>query len=326
MNNPPIMAINVLKNCFKAIFKNLLQLALKAMSSALQPKLGSAVVLLCLSLTAQANMRQYHVDLDASEWLLSSQTRLKCELSHEIPGYGTASFSTEASKQLNMEFYLDMLRLPNRYDAASVYSAPPKWMPGVGRREISKMDLRKQYDGDLPSDAAWQMLTELEKGFWPTIHYQDWLNPNDSVAVALNAAAFQQSYYDFSRCISNLLPYSFEDISYTVLAYKKSSAQLTKYSKRRLDMIGEYLKEDLDLELVLLDGYSDSYGGSYNNEQLSIRRAQEVRDYFSSLGVDVERIEITGHGERRHSAPNETRLDRAKNRRVVVRLSKSSGI
>lgn len=280
-------------------------------------------ILFSLSTTAFAAMRQYQVDVESSQWQLSSQTRLKCELSHQIPGYGTASFMTEASKLLNMEFYLDMLRLPNRYDKATVYSVPPRWMPGLSKRQIASMDLRRQYDGDLPSESAWQMLTELEKGFWPTIHYQDWLNPNDDVSVALNASAFKEPYLNFSRCISNLLPYSFEDISYTVLAYKKNSTELTAYSKRRLDMIGEYLKEDLALDLVLLDGYTDSFGGSWNNEQLSIRRANEVRDYFAALGLDTERIEVVGHGEKRHTSPNDTRLDRAKNRRVVVRLEKS---
>jgi outer membrane protein OmpA-like peptidoglycan-associated protein len=281
----------------------------------------SLAMLACAAMSA-ANMRHYQVDVAASEWTLASQTRLKCELSHNIPGYGTASFLAEASKQLNMAFYLDMLRLPDRYDTATVYSMPPRWMPGERKRQIGRMDLRKQYDGDLPSDSAWQMLTELEKGFWPTIYYNDWLNPNDGVAVALNASQFQASYYAFSRCIASLLPYSFDDIAYTVLAYEKNTAKLTKYSQRRLDMIGEYLKEDLKLDLVLLDGYTDSFGGSWNNEQLSIRRANEVRDYFSSLGLDVERIEVTGHGEKRHTATNDNRLDRAKNRRVVVRLEK----
>lgn len=279
--------------------------------------------ILFTTLSSSASMRHYQVDVEASQWLLSSQTRLKCELSHDIPGYGTASFIAEASKQLNMEFNLDMLRLPGRYDTANVYSMPPQWMPGISKRQIGRMDLRKQYDGDLPSDSAWQMLTELEKGFWPTIHYKDWLNPNDGVAISLNAGHFKDSYYTFSRCIANLLPYSFEDIAYTVLAYQKNSAKLTKYSQQRLEMIGEYLKEDLDLELVLLDGYTDSYGGSWNNEQLSIRRANEVRDYFSALGLDEQRIEVVGHGEKRHSSPNDTPMDREKNRRVVVRLEKS---
>lgn len=271
-----------------------------------------------------ANVRHYVVDVESSMWNVSKQTRLVCEIEHPIPGYGIASFMTEASKQLNLEFTLDMLRLPSRYDTADVYSVPPKWMRGVVQRKIGKMDLRKQYDADLPETIAWQMLTELEKGFWPTIHYSDWLNNNDSVAVALNASNFKPQYDAFNQCVSNLLPFSFEDIAYTVLAYKKNTAELTKYSQRRLNMIGEYLKEDLELELVLVDGYSDSYGGPWLNEQLSLKRASEIRDFFASMGVASERIEITGHGEKRHTSPNDNVFEREKNRRVVVRMSKSS--
>ncbi|MFT6270644.1 MAG: outer membrane protein OmpA-like peptidoglycan-associated protein [Alphaproteobacteria bacterium] len=231
---------------------------------------------------------------------------------------------TEASKQLNLEFTLDMLRLPNRYDVADVYSMPPQWMRGAQQRKIGSMDLRKQYDSDLPQDTAWQMLTELEKGFWPTIHYRDWLNNNDSVAVSLNASNFKNQYEDFSRCIANLLPFNFDDISYTILAYKRNSAELTQYSQRRLDMIGDYLKEDLALELVLVDGYSDSYGGDWLNEQLAVKRANEIKDYFAGMGVDSQRIEVTGHGEKRHVSPNDNSIEREKNRRVVIRMSRSS--
>lgn len=279
--------------------------------------------LLCvLPIAVSANLREYSASIENSEWSLGEQTRLICELKHPIPGYGTASFVTEASKQLNLEFVLDMLHLPNRYDTATVYSVPPNWMPGALQKTIGTMSLRKQYDGDLPSDSAWEMLTELEKGYWPTIYYQDWNNRYDSVAVALNSSNFEQSYFSFSQCVANLLPYNFEDIAYTVLSYKKNSVKLTNYSKRRLDMIGDYLKEDIALELVLLDGYTDSYGGSWNNEQLSIRRANEIRDYFAAQGVDATRIEVTGHGEKRHVAANDNELSRAKNRRVIIQLAK----
>lgn len=285
--------------------------------------ISSVFTLLLLSMASHASVRNYSVDVESSSWALSKQTRLVCELTHPIPGYGIASFMSEASKQLNVEFTLDMLRLPNRYDVADVYSMPPKWMRGAGQRKIGQMDLRKQYNGDLPQNTAWEMLTELEKGFWPTIHYRDWLNSNDSVAVSLNASNFKNNYEDFSRCIANLLPFTFDDISYTVLAYRKNSAELTQYSQRRLDMIGEYLKEDLDLELVLVDGYSDSYGGDWLNEQLSIKRANEIKDYFAGMGVDSNRIEVTGHGEKRHVSPNDNAIEREQNRRVVIRMNKS---
>ncbi|RDV25172.1 OmpA family protein [Alteromonas aestuariivivens] len=268
-------------------------------------------------------MRQYSAAVENSDWQVDDGSRLACTLRHPLPGYGDALFTSVASKQLNMEFELDMHLLPKKFSMAAVYSVPPKWMPGKAPKPIADMTLRKQYNGDLPEEAAWTMLSELEKGYWPTIYYQDWYNPYDKVAVALNASNFTYSYRQFVRCVSNLLPFGFEDIAYTVLAYEKNSTELTKYSQKRLSMIGEYLKEDNNMELVLLDGYTDSYGGRWNNEQLSVRRATQVKDYLTGLGVEADRIEVTGHGEKHHIAPNSNSASRALNRRVIVRLSKS---
>jgi outer membrane protein OmpA-like peptidoglycan-associated protein len=286
----------------------------------IKPILCAALVL--LSVNSAAALRQYTAKVENSAWQLKDENRLQCTLSHKLPGYGEAMFSSFASKQLNMEFELDMLRLPKSYGVAAVYSVPPKWMPGQVQRTIADMTIRKQYNGDLPEQAAWTMLTELEKGFWPTIYYQDWYNQYDKVAVGLNASNFALPYEQFAECVANLLPYSFQDIAYTVLTYQFNNTKLTKYSQKRLAMIGEYLKEDTDLELVLLDGYTDSFGGRAINKQISVRRAVEIKSFFSSMGVAPERIEVTGHGERRHSAPNTNESTRAINRRVVIRMSK----
>ncbi|WP_343860973.1 flagellar protein MotY [Aliiglaciecola litoralis] len=277
---------------------------------------------MAISFSAAGGLRHYSSSVEASDWQLIEKSRLQCTLSHQLPGYGEAMFTSLASKQLNMEFELDMFKLPRNYAVAAVYSVPPAWMPGQMQREIAQMPIRKQYNGDLPEKAAWTMLSELEKGYWPTLYYQDWYSDFDKIAVALNASNFSRPYTEFAQCVANLLPFSFEDISYTVLSYQSNSIDLTKYSKKRLQMIGEYLKEDTDLDLILLDGYTDSYGGSWNNKQLSIRRAVEIKTFFSDMGVDPSRIEVTGHGERRHVAPNDNKMSRAKNRRVVIRMAK----
>lgn len=284
-------------------------------------KILSAVLVL-LSCNVSGGLRQYVAKVENSDWQVQVENRLQCTLGHQIPGYGQAMFTSMASKQLNLEFELDMLRLPDTYSVAAVYSVPPAWMPGQIRRDIAQMPIRRQYNGDLPEQAAWTMLSELEKGYWPTVYYQDWYNQYDKVAVALNASNFLSPFQQFTECVANLLPYGFDDIAYTVLGYNKNSTDLTKYSKKRLQMIGDYLKEDNDLELVLLAGYADSYGGRWNNKQLSERRANEIKDYFSSMGVNPERIQVTAHGERRHIAPNTNAMGRAKNRRVVIQMSK----
>lgn len=281
------------------------------------------ITVLTVSPDANGSLRQYKAGIEESTWYNDDPNRLECTLNHQIPGYGMASFTSYASKTLNMEFNLDMLRLPKSYGVAAVYSVPPKWMPGKMHKSIADMKIRKQFDGDLPEQAAWTMLSELEKGFWPTLYYQDWYSKYDQVAVALNASNFRMPYESFVNCVSNLLPYSFDDIKYTVLTYKFGGTELTKASKRKLDMIGAYLREDPELELVLVDGYTDSYGGKSKNKQVSIQRAVEIKSYFTEQGVEATRIDVTGHGERRHAAPNTTPGSRAKNRRVVVRMAKA---
>ncbi|MCU4675012.1 OmpA family protein [Catenovulum sp. 2E275] len=275
-----------------------------------------------LSSQTFADVRQYQASLDDSNWQASNQNRLECQLVHQIPRYGKAVFSSQASRSLNLNFTLDMLRLPDNYSFAKVSSVPPSYKPGIPSKSVSEMKLLKQFDGELTQKPAWTLLTELEKGMTPTFYYQDWYSDFDSILVGLSAANFHHAYDQFLQCIDNLLPYAFEDISLTVLTYQKNSSELSKASKKRLAMIAEYLKQDADLDLVLVDAYTDSYGGRWPNQQLSEKRAGAIQQFFVDNGVDKDRIEIEGYGEKRHIASNQNVIERSKNRRVVIRMEK----
>ncbi len=272
--------------------------------------------------SAHAGIRQYSADIHNSQWQLSSDSRLQCTLSHQIPRYGEARFSARASRKLNMEFELDMMLLPDNYSLAEVRSVAPNWQPGVGSRTIANMKLHKQFNPSLPKKIAWTMLSELEQGMSPTFYYDDWYSEQDKISVGLSTARFKKAYKDFVGCVGNLLNYSFEDISYTVLNYQSSSDKFTKASQKRVEMIREYLSLDPNLELVLIDAYSDSYGGRWSNLKLSERRAAKIRDYFVKNGIEASRIEAKGYGEKRHIASNSTTLGRGKNRRVVIQMQK----
>lgn len=285
------------------------------------------LILICLAASlvvsdVHAGIRQYSADIHTSQWQLSNDSRLQCTLSHQIPRYGEARFSAKASRKLNMEFELDMMLLPDNYSLAEVRSVAPKWQPGTSSRTIANMKLHKQFNPNLPKKVAWTMLTELEQGMSPTFYYNDWYSEQDKISVGLSTARFKKAYREFVGCVGNLLNYSFEDISYTVLNYQSSSDKFTKASQKRIDMIREYLSLDPDLELVLIDAYSDSYGGRWSNLKLSERRAGKIRDYFVKNGIEVSRIEAKGYGEKRHISSNETTLGRGKNRRVVIQMQK----
>jgi len=279
-------------------------------------------VLLLSVCNANAGMRQYAANLDNSEWQLSNESRLECTLSHNIPNYGEAKFYSKANRNTNLEFELDMMRLPDNYSLAEVRSVAPKWRPGIAGYTLADMKLHKQFAPSLPKKVAWTMLNELDQGMSPTFFYNDWYRENEKISVGLSTAKFQRAYQQFVSCVSNLLNYNFDDISYTVLNYEFGTNDLTKSSKRKLAMIAEYLSLDTELELVLIDGYSDSYGARNANYEMSKRRAQTIREQFVKTGIDPSRIEAKGYGEKRHIASNNTIIGRQKNRRVVIRMDK----
>lgn len=271
---------------------------------------------------AQQQLRQYSAGIEQSSWVLLKDTPLECRITHDIPHFGQAIFSSTASKALNLEFELKMLRLPDDYLLAQVLSVPPVWRPGEAAKDIASMTLLKQFNGELPKKTAWTLLTELEQGYSPTFYFSDWHSPYDKVVAVLNPVQFPDSYYKFNQCIARLLPYSFEDIAFTVLSYESGGDELTKDARRRLQQIADYLKYDTDIEYIELQGYTDSYGGRWMNEQLSIKRAEKIKSYLVQAGVQEDRIQIEGFGERRHVASNETALGRATNRRVVLQMAR----
>jgi len=285
-------------------------------------KTYAAIFLFFLVGQSHAGIRQYSADLKSSQWQLSTDSRLECTLAHQIPNYGQARFYSKANRKLNMEFELDMLLLPDNYSLAEVRSVAPKWRPGVGGRTLANMKLHKQFSPGLPKKVAWTMLSELEQGMNPTFYYNDWYSDQDKISVGLSTAKFKRAYKQFVSCVGNLLNYSLDDIAYTVLNFKFGSDQFTKTSEKRMAMISEYLSLDPDLELVLIDAYTDSWGGRSINQKESEKRAKKIKDYFIKSGVDVARIESKGYGEKRHIASNDTALGRAKNRRVVIQMEK----
>lgn len=278
--------------------------------------------LIFVAATSGAAMRSYEATPDNATWLLAKNSRLMCQLNHKIPYYGDALFASSASKNKAVNFNLDMMVRPQHYAVAGLKAVPPKWQPGKASRDLASMKLLKQFDGELGNKTAWLMLSELEKGNQPTFYYQDWQNKADKIAVGLSSINFKQAYWQFLQCRDQLLPYSFEDIAFTVMNYKKNSSDLTRSSKKRLQQIGEYLKHDESIESVTIAAYTDSYGGRWNNLDLSRRRAKAIADYIKELGVDERKLITAGFGEKRHVAPNETVIGREKNRRVIIQIAK----
>ncbi len=89
--------------------------------------------------------------------------------------------------------------------------------------------------------------------------------------------------------------------------------------KARLDELVQKI-QDITLEVVIAVGHTDSIGTHEYNMALSIRRAEAVKAYLVSKGIEANRIYTEGKGKTQPIADNRTREGRAKNRRVEVEV------
>ncbi|MFD2724882.1 OmpA family protein [Hyunsoonleella rubra] len=71
-----------------------------------------------------------------------------------------------------------------------------------------------------------------------------------------------------------------------------------------------------------VEGHTDSVGSEKLNQRLSDSRANAVKEYLTSHGIDAFRLSALGYGESKPIDSNKTRAGRANNRRVEINLAK----
>jgi len=97
--------------------------------------------------------------------------------------------------------------------------------------------------------------------------------------------------------------------------FPTGKATLTQESHHRLDVVVEYMKYKKSATIEIA-GHTDNVGNRRANKKLSQARAEAVRDYLVSQGIDGSRIKAVGYGDEKPIAPNDTPEGREKNRRI----------
>jgi OOP family OmpA-OmpF porin len=89
--------------------------------------------------------------------------------------------------------------------------------------------------------------------------------------------------------------------------------------RSKLDDLAAKVK-GINLEVVIAIGHADSIGSDEYNQRLSMRRAESVKAYMVSRGVEPNRVYTEGKGEKQPVASNRTTDGRAKNRRTEIEV------
>lgn len=112
-----------------------------------------------------------------------------------------------------------------------------------------------------------------------------------------------------------------DNLVLNTIQFQVNSAVLLPAGKTELDKLTAFMKQNSAVE-IMLSGHTSSEGGAALNRELSLKRVRSCKDYLVAKGIDDSRITIRGFGPDMPVAPNDTEPNRAKNRRVEMKITR----
>jgi len=106
----------------------------------------------------------------------------------------------------------------------------------------------------------------------------------------------------------------------SIILFEANSFTTSDSGESAVTNLAKSLKNHPDL-IIIIEGYASSDGGTIHNQNLSEKRANSIKNSLKALGIKDSRIKSVGFGENKPVDTNNTPNGRAKNRRVVFRLS-----
>lgn len=111
--------------------------------------------------------------------------------------------------------------------------------------------------------------------------------------------------------------------AYDNLVFETGKAIIKPESFPFLDEVAQVMNDVRAKDWTLkIAGHTDNVGSDEFNKKLSLNRANAVKTYLGTKGVDATRITAEGFGESKPIASNDTVDGRAKNRRVEFTIVK----
>lgn len=112
-----------------------------------------------------------------------------------------------------------------------------------------------------------------------------------------------------------------ESVVLNNIFFQSNSAELLESSQTELNTLIELLDKNKNI-IIEISGHTDNTGSQKLNLELSDKRANSVKAYLVSKGIDESRLEAKGYGQTKPIAENSTEEGKAKNRRTEFKIIK----
>lgn len=260
----------------------------------------------------------FQTRLESIEWTVEGD-KFECRLTQPITDFGSGEFVRRAGEQAT--FRLKAYNPMVGGGSATLLAAAAPWQPGRG--DINLGSVRIGSGNVLFNSSqvqAGRLISGLMDGRSPVIRHAS--GDGRVSEVRLLPVKFSKAFNDYQGCVAKLLPKNFEQVKQSEIGFPGEGVDLDPQAKTQLQVMLEFMKADPTVNHIELDGHSDNSGNRLTNRELSRRRALAVMDYFKANGIQESQITMRFHGERYPVAPNTNASNRAKNRRVAVRLER----
>ncbi len=96
---------------------------------------------------------------------------------------------------------------------------------------------------------------------------------------------------------------SLKEAPIIILHFDFDKSKILNEEKNKLDLFAQYLKNNESVSIKIL-GHTDSKGSNLYNNKLSYLRAERVKKYLVSVGIEKNRLSVEGMGEKQPIVSN----------------------
>lgn len=104
------------------------------------------------------------------------------------------------------------------------------------------------------------------------------------------------------------------------LYFETGSSKITGTEQTRLDLFCYQIKNDSNVNKLVIEGYASTLGDAKRNKVLSLRRSQATKDYLIGCGIEVEDIHLVDYGS---EFADKVEINRDIDRKVRIRVYRS---
>lgn len=187
-------------------------------------------------------------------------------------------------------------------------------------RRLVRIVSEEEYNAWLAKQKSYYMTTirntenDPNKGEMLSVEaneHRDWLNNKIDLAVKVGTGAIANVGVPTAEL--NTIPLEF-------VQFTSGSDSLTADSKYQLNDLAEALKKYPTMKIEI-GGHTDNQGDAASNKVLSQQRANAVKTYLVSQGIEAGRMTAVGYGSSKPKESNDTDAGRQQNRRTEFTIT-----